>query len=102
MPEVRWTHRADRDLGRILQYLQSVRPASTSIVLEHLLDGASDLGSNPELGFVSKRTDDATVREYVVRPYYSLLYRHNGDVLHVLRVWDGRRDPAEFFVDPAD
>ena len=102
MAEVRWTHHADQDLGRILQYLRSVRPASASGVLERLLGAASDLGCNPGLGFESKRTDDASVREFVVRPYYSLLYRHAGDVLHVLRVWDVRRDPAEFFIDPPD
>ena len=100
MLEATWTASADRDLGRILAYLDAHAAGGTGDrFLEQVLTVVDDLRHHPNLGVVSRRVTDPTVREFVIAPFHSVFYRTDRLSVVVLRVWDHRRSPEEFFVD---
>jgi plasmid stabilization system protein ParE len=50
---------------------------------------------NPFVGRIVQEDTDARAFP-IARTPFSLFYRVKGDRIEILRIWDGRRDPANF------
>ena len=86
-----WSLNAQKDRKNILQYWNK-RNKSTrySIKLNKLFKDAVKLISDyPRIG---KLTDRANIRIKIVKDYL-IIYEDLEDEIHILTIWDSRRDP---------
>ena len=88
---VRFTRRAEREVGTILSYLNERSPhaaASVKIAIQEYVGQISDFPLSAPL------TDEPGVRRGIVNGYpYYVYYRILGDELQIVHVRDARRRP---------
>lgn len=96
-PEIRWTHRAQRDLQQTYDYLSERSPRGARRVIARLVRAVAILPGKPELGKRSEYGIEQPYRELVIS-HYKIFYRLKSHTIHVVRVWDTRRDPTDFFI----
>ncbi|ODS83183.1 MAG: addiction module toxin RelE [Cytophagaceae bacterium SCN 52-12] len=89
-----WSKRAVLERQEILLYwVERNKSKSYSIKLNKLIsEEIKILAKNP---FIGRETDDADIRIKVVRDYL-LFYEVRDNELHILSLWDSRRNPGSF------
>jgi len=89
--QVIWSARAQQDRKEILNYwIQRNRSNIYSKKLNTLFKNATKIISEfPKIG---KLTDDKTLRIKIVRDYL-MIYQETQTQIHILTIWDSRRDP---------
>jgi toxin ParE1/3/4 len=93
--EVIWARTADRGVARIRSYLMARNPAALRALLSHVVDLAQKLEITPEMGVVCEDLEPVGDYRHVVLSPYRLIYSFTGHRVVILRLWDGRRDPAD-------
>lgn len=85
-----WTHTAQMERREILEYwIKRNKSKAFSRKLNKLIVSAlKDVSKNP---FIGRKTDLPNVRAKIVRDYL-LFYEISPANIHVLSVWDNRRD----------
>lgn len=91
MGEVRWTLAALDDLDLIKDFIAQDSPAQASIFGERIIEATRRLAEFPLSGKVTPETDDKARREILVGDY-RIMYRVEGEVVYVTRVFHGARD----------
>lgn len=92
--EVWWTATAQRDLERIVDYLEERAPGAAARVFAEIRDRSQRLSSSPLRGRVVPelaRFEISRYRELLIPPY-RLMYRVDEQKVWVVAVFDGRRD----------
>jgi addiction module RelE/StbE family toxin len=92
--QVRWAEEAVRDLEEIVSYVAADIPVNAKNLLAKLRSRAEALDATPLRGRVVPelaRFGIRSWRELVVKPY-RIIYRVAEKEVHVLAVFDGRRD----------
>ncbi|MCB9185378.1 MAG: type II toxin-antitoxin system RelE/ParE family toxin [Flavobacteriales bacterium] len=89
--EVIWTGEAKFDVQNILDYW--IERNGSTTYSEKLLDEFDEMGKQigkyPSIG---KTTEIEDVRYAIVRTY-AITYHISENIIHILSVWDERRDP---------
>lgn len=93
---IRWTSTATRDLEVGYEFFRSGNPRTAAMLVRRVLDMVQSLAANPKLGRATL-VGETTYRVVVVSPL-SLYYRLDEDGILVVRLWDGRRNPADFAI----
>ena len=91
---VLWSRQAIIDLHEIVKYISQDSPQSAQSVFKRLKDCASKLKKQPERCRTIPELGEIGIvefREAICTPY-RIMYRVNGQSVHVLAVLDGRRD----------
>lgn len=84
---------AREDVAWMRRYYRDVFPKGADKARHNLLRTETVLCDNPFIGRLSADFDG--VREFpVYRTPFLMIYRPTDEAIQVLRVWDGRRDPA--------
>jgi len=92
--EVWWTETAQRDLERIVDYLEERAPGAAARAFAEIRDHSQRLSRSPLRGRVVPelaRFEISSYRELLISPY-RLLYRVEEAKVWVVAVFDGRRD----------
>ena len=91
--QIVWSPRAKKELDEILHYwIKRTNSNSYSTKLAGLFEQAVQLlAIHPRVG---RLTDDKTARVKIIRDYL-LFYEEEQDQIHILAIWDSRRDPDE-------
>lgn len=100
---VRWAPVAIEDIVVILTYLQQQSPDLSERLFRKLQRRAESLDRFPERGRIVPELRQIGVhflRELVIPPY-RLLYRIDHEVVHVLSVFDGRRNLEDLLLERA-
>lgn len=100
---VRWSPTAIEDTVAILTYLRQQTPDLPERLFQKLQRRAESLERYPERGRIVPelyRIGVHFLRELVIPPY-RLLYRIDHEVVHVLAVFDGRRDLEDLLLERA-
>jgi plasmid stabilization system protein ParE len=88
---VRYTPRAERDLARIVSYLDERAADVTPQVVRRIRERATQLTDFP---FIGPPTNRPGIRSLTVVPYpYKLYYRVGANEIAILHIRDGRRAP---------
>ncbi len=94
---VLWSDIAKLDLYEIVDFIADESPANAFRILDRIEKKAATLESNPRRGkFCSELLDVGikTYRELILRPW-RIVYRIEGKTVHIIGIFDGRRNPAE-------
>lgn len=99
-PEIRWTERADRDLGRAILYLEERNPRAAHRFARNLLQRVGLLSEQPDLGAPVEIDNALTPYRRLVCGDYGVYYRADtdGSTLFIVRVWNNSRDPGELVI----
>lgn len=85
-----WTRLALRDFSEAQDYIARENPLAAQAVAQRIADAAPHLLDNPQRG---RAGHVFGTREWTIpRTPYLIVYRVNGTVLEIVRVWHGRRD----------
>lgn len=80
-------------IRQISDYLTEEFSASVADkFLGKVADKVDRIAEYPEMG---QRTRYKTIRRMRVDKYNSLYYRHHGQKIFILYMWDGRQDPGK-------
>jgi plasmid stabilization system protein ParE len=88
--QIKISHRAKRDLARILAYLQPRSPMAASRLSDALESAILGLGEFPRMG--RARTEFGADLKSLVAENYVIIYRIDTLAIVILRVLDGRMD----------
>ena len=90
---IKWTIQAEQELADILEYWVKRNKSNTfSLKLIDLFEEATKLISTfPDIG---QQTDIENIRQKLVRDYL-IFYRIDGEIIHILSIWDPRQDPGK-------
>jgi plasmid stabilization system protein ParE len=94
--DIRWSNTAARDLEVAYEFFRSGSPRTAAILVRRVLAMVQSLADNPRLGR-EVLIGDTTYRVVVVPPL-SVYYRLDENGIVILRLWDGRRNPADFAI----
>jgi addiction module RelE/StbE family toxin len=86
---VAWTPASLRDLATIQAYLERFNPHAAASLFERLLTAGNSLADHAERG----RDIGRGRRELVVVYTYLIGYRVEGDLVHIIRIRHGARQP---------
>lgn len=92
--EIRWSIRADQDRIDIFEYWTNRNKSTAfSIKLNKLfIENLEKLLEQPDLG---RKISGPLTRRIVVTNYL-IYYEIDSDFIHVLTIWDSRRNPKKF------
>jgi plasmid stabilization system protein ParE len=91
MAEIRRSPRAEADLEAILEGLQRTNPAAADRYATEFHDKGQALARFPEMGHLRPEIAP-NVRSTLVLPYV-IFYRVEGDIVQIIRILLGKRDP---------
>lgn len=97
MFEIEWSKRANKRRISILTYGMQVFGQETARQLnDRIEDYVDSLVANPFMGSIEPllREHRSEYRSLVVHEHYKLIYRIDGDRIHIVDLWDTRREPA--------
>ena len=91
--QVGLTEAAQDDLGQLVRFLAEKSPEAAARIGNELLDTALALAILPRRGAPVRRRPGMRKLSY---RYYLIFYQVNESAqwVEVVRIWDGRRDPA--------
>jgi plasmid stabilization system protein ParE len=89
-PALRWTHRAEKDLENIGDYIAEDDPVAALRWVGLLLEKARLAAQLPGVGRVVPELGRADVREVLLRSY-RIVYRVRGRDVEVLTVFEGHQ-----------
>jgi plasmid stabilization system protein ParE len=93
-----WAPSAERDLGRLYTYLEADSPKGAARMVTRVVRAIDMLELQPELGAIAADVDPpGRCRQLIVAPL-RVIYRVADDDVHILRIWDSRRDPKSLHV----
>jgi toxin ParE1/3/4 len=98
--QIVWSDPALQDLEHIYSFLRfrtRDRPSARGHV-RSIVEAVAPLAAMPHLGKASAVSPERNYRELVFETY-RIYYRVEARTIYVVRVWDTRRDPNEFFVE---
>jgi plasmid stabilization system protein ParE len=101
--QVRWSPVAVADTLSILDYIAQENPGHAEQLFDKIRARAKSLERLPERGRVVPELQAIGVRflrEQVLAPY-RILYRIEGNAVHVVAVFDGRRNLEDILLDRA-
>lgn len=89
------TTRASEDLRQVVTFLAAKSPAAAERLGFRLLDMAQSLADMPHRGI--RVRDRGYARRVPCGKWHAIYYRviEASQVIEILRLWDGRRNPAE-------
>jgi plasmid stabilization system protein ParE len=89
-----WAEEAVRDLEEIVCYVASASPANAKSLLAKLRGRAESLHTSPLRGRVVPELARLAIRSWreLVQNPYRMIYRVSEKDVHVVAVFDGRRD----------
>lgn len=90
MPLV-WTASAERDLKRLHAFLAPVNPRAAAQLARHLVNGAAQLATYPELGPPLDEFAPRDVRQLIIGEY-EMRYELTDTTIYILRIWHQRED----------
>jgi plasmid stabilization system protein ParE len=90
-----WSPNALSDRIQILEYwfLRIGNKTYSRRLDVKLKETIKHLSRFPEIG----RQIDQRDERFLVRDYYQIFYITSGNEIHILHIWDSRRDPNDFF-----
>lgn len=99
--EIRWTERADRDLGRAILYLEERRPRAADRWKREFLRRVSLLQDQPEMGVCVDIDGEPSLYRRIVSGDYALYYRlvFEEHTVMILRVWHSSRNPVDLMME---
>ena len=86
-----WNSRALREFERAFDELFEARPQAAIDWRDDVQQMTSMLENYPQIGHLFRHDPDGEIRQLLVGRY-RFIYRFNGDVLEMRRVWHVRRD----------
>lgn len=92
---VRWSRLAYLDLEEAHGYLEGENPGAARRFAAAILRAVENLERFPQMGTVARDLRPAGTYRHVVCGHHRIIYRIDGEVLRILRVWDTRRDPED-------
>jgi len=98
---VRWAEVAARDLQDIVSFIAAESPSGAAAVLDRIEKRALALETSPRRGRIGPELRDFGVhslRELIIKPY-RLIYGIVRTEVHVLAVFDARRDLHDVLMD---
>jgi addiction module RelE/StbE family toxin len=88
---IKWTRPALTDFAEAQDYIAVDNPQAAAQIAQRIRDSVRKLREFPYIG---RPGDDLQTREWhVQRTPYLLVYRLREDVIEIVRIWHGRRDP---------
>lgn len=94
----RWSPSAERDLGRIFDYLLERSPRAAEAAVVRIIGTVDLLETQPEMGAAAEDLEPAGWFRHFAIPPYRVIYRVLPSELWVVRIWDTRRNPADLRV----
>jgi toxin ParE1/3/4 len=85
------------DVREIWAYIAKDNPSAADAIEEEILGACRQLVRNPYLGHVRSDLTAKDVRFLLVRRKYLIVYRCNGAMLDIVRVFHGARNLASEF-----
>ncbi|NJL27127.1 MAG: type II toxin-antitoxin system RelE/ParE family toxin [Thermoanaerobaculia bacterium] len=95
---LRWHSQAVRDLELGHDFLHQHNTEAARRFASSILDATERLRTYPELGPVARDLRPEGRYRHWVCGRHRLIYRIDGEIVWILRVWDTRRDPADLAV----
>src|SRR5687767_12416769 len=92
---VQLTPLATEDLEVIHDFIAQQSPARAQKAVRELLQRAQSLAAFPELGRIEEALAPAGRYRSLIAGQHKLIYRVDGDIVWILRIWDARRDPKD-------
>jgi plasmid stabilization system protein ParE len=92
---VRWSRLAYLDLESAHGYLEGENPSAARRFAAAILRAIENLERHPQMGAVARDLQPVGTYRHVVCGHHRIIYRIDGEVLHILRVWDTRRNPED-------
>ena len=86
---IRWTHAALGDLGRLHEFLHAVNPSAAARVVQRLSEGPDVLELQPRLGTRLTAFEPREVR-YLLVGDYEMRYEVTDNDVWILRIWHTR------------
>lgn len=93
--QVRWSRSAYLDLESAHSYLEAENPGAAQRLAAKILRAVENLGLYPHMGAVARDLRPVGRYRHLVCGHYRIIYRIEGEILNVLRVWDSRRNPED-------
>jgi plasmid stabilization system protein ParE len=96
--KVKWADDAISEFSFIIHYYALYSFFYSSKIRLSILSNVNLLASNPYLGIT---TSFENIRNKAVGERFSVIYMYNEDQseIHILRIWDNRRNPKKKFKD---
>ncbi len=88
---IRWLPRAERDLGRLYDFLKDVAPRAAARSIQNIIAAVRRLSDYPRVGRIIETYQPREVRALVVNDY-EVHYEIIDEWLIILRVWHARED----------
>lgn len=96
--EIVWSPSALRDVEAIHQFLRPRSPRSATSAVRAVKAGVERLRDHPEIGPIAEDIEPIGAYRHLVVPPFRIIYRLDGAILRILRVWDSRRNPNDLRV----
>ncbi len=89
---IKWSQKADRELARMLSYLQDeISDQAAEKLISAVRRRIEQLKTQPEIG--RRVLHKQTVRYLLVTKHRQMFYRLNGTTLHITAFFDTRQSP---------
>lgn len=91
-----WTREALENIIEIENYISEDNPHKAVEFTDSLIEKCNYLIDNPDMGRIVPDLSDPNIRE-LIHKNYRIVYRHIGEEIHILTVFEGHRlFPLEF------
>ena len=95
---LRWHSAAVADLEEAHGYLFERNPEAAQRFAIAVLEAAERLQDFPEIGAVARDLRPLGRYRHWIYSHYRLIYRIDGELIWLLRLWDSRRNPQDLRV----
>jgi plasmid stabilization system protein ParE len=92
---VRWSRLADLDLQSAYTYLEERSPSAARRFASEILQALEHIQEHPEAGAIAADLLPRGRYRHWVCGRHRIIYRLEGNLIWLLRIWDSRRNPQD-------
>jgi plasmid stabilization system protein ParE len=92
---IRWSRQAELDLQSAHAYLNERNSAAAQRFAIEILETVDRIQRHPQIGPVAADLVPRGRYRHVLWKRHRIIYRIDGELIWILRVWDCRRNPAD-------
>ncbi|MBI4517301.1 MAG: type II toxin-antitoxin system RelE/ParE family toxin [Deltaproteobacteria bacterium] len=96
---VRWAPLAAADLEQTHAYLHERNPAAAQRFAQRIIEAVERLRAHPEMGPIATDLLPKNRYRHWICGHHRIIYRVEGLILWILRVWDARQSPRRLRVE---
>lgn len=95
-----WAVPATRDFDSIFEFLSRTGQRRALAFVRVIQSATERLEYDPEIGPLADDIEHGGTCRAVACPPHRIVYRHVGNVVFILRIWDSRRNPDDLTLPP--